>query len=71
MRQEIMGFRDALASATPHANQSAPCSRQTTTPTPHQSIFTGWMLFVTPNQQRQSTVGKDSRHCETKNGIKM
>ena len=24
-------------------------------PTPHQSFFTGWMLFLTPNQQRQST----------------
>jgi len=24
------------------------CSRQTTTPAPHQSIFTGQMLFLTP-----------------------
>jgi len=31
--------------------QSAPRSRQITTPTPHQSIFTGWMLFLMPNQQ--------------------
>jgi len=38
--------------------QSAPCSTQTTTPTPHHSIFTGWMLVLTPNQQRQSTEGK-------------
>ena len=30
---------------------------QTTTPTPHHSIFTGRMLFLTPNQQRQSTEG--------------
>jgi len=37
--------------------QSALCSRQITTPTPHHSIFTGWMLFVTPNQQCQSTEG--------------
>jgi len=28
--------------------QSAPHSRQITTPTPHHSIFTGWMLFLTP-----------------------
>jgi len=35
--------------------QSAPRSRQTTTPTPHHSIFTDWMLFLTPNQQCQST----------------
>jgi len=37
--------------------QSAPCSRQVTTPTPHHSIFTYQMLFLTPNQQRQSTEG--------------
>jgi len=37
--------------------QSAPPSRQITTPTPHHSIFTGWMLLLTPNQQRQSTEG--------------
>ena len=34
---------------------SAPPSRQKTTPTPHHSIFTGRMLFLTPNQQCQST----------------
>jgi len=38
--------------------QSAPHSRQITTPTPHHSIFTGRMLFMTPNQQCQSTEGK-------------
>jgi len=38
--------------------QSAPRSRQLTTPAPHHSIFTGWMLFLTPNQQCQSTEGK-------------
>jgi len=27
-------------------------------PVPHHSIFTGWMLFLTPNQQCQSTEGK-------------
>ena len=37
--------------------QSAPRSRQITTPTPHQSICTGLMLFLTPNQQCQSTEG--------------
>jgi len=24
---------------------------------PHHSIFTGWMLFLTPNRQCQSTEG--------------
>jgi len=37
--------------------QSACCSGQTTTSTPHQSIFTGRMLFLTPIQQCQSTEG--------------
>jgi len=31
--------------------------RQITTPTPHHSMFTGRMLFLTPNRQRQSTEG--------------
>jgi len=35
--------------------KSAPCSRQTTTPAPHHSVFTGRMPFLPPNQQRQST----------------
>jgi len=34
--------------------QSAPHSRQITTPAAHHSIFTGQMLFLTPNQQCQS-----------------
>jgi len=37
--------------------QSAPRSRQITTPTPHHSTFTGRMLFLTSNQQCQSTEG--------------
>ena len=32
-------------------------SRRITTPTPHHSIFTGRMLFLTSNQQCQSTEG--------------
>jgi len=37
--------------------QSAPHFRQITTPAPHHSVFTGWMLFLTPNQRCQSTEG--------------
>jgi len=37
--------------------KSAPRSRQTTTPAPHHSVFTGRMPFLPPNQQRQSTEG--------------
>ena len=40
--------------------QPAPRSRQITTPTPHHSIFTGRMLFLTPNQQCQTTDGHQS-----------
>ena len=37
--------------------QSAPRSRQITTPTSHHSTFTDCMLFLMPNQQCQSTEG--------------
>ena len=37
--------------------KSAPCSRRTTMPAPHHSVFTGRMPFLLPNQQRQSTEG--------------
>ena len=50
-----MGFWDAVASAGPYAKQSAHRSRQTTTPTPRHLIFTGRLLFLTPNQQCQSS----------------
>ena len=39
----------------------APRSRQTITPTPHHSFFTGRMPFLPPNQQRQSTEGTKIR----------
>jgi len=56
----MVGFWDVVASAGPYANNlyHAPESRQIITPT--QSIFTGWMLFLTPNQQCQSTEGKSN-----------
>ena len=44
--------------------QSAPRSRQTTTPTLHHSIFTGQMLFLTPNQQCQSSEGTYCKCCK-------
>ena len=37
--------------------QSAPRSRQTTTPAPHHAICTGPVLNLTPNPQCQSTEG--------------
>jgi len=48
MRQEMTGFWDTVAAAGLYANRK-----------PHQHLyFTGWVLFLTPNQQCQSTKGK-------------
>jgi len=38
--------------------KSAPYPKQITTPAPTTQFFTGWMPFLPPNQQRQSTEGK-------------
>ena len=46
--------------------QSAPRSRQITTTKPHHSIFRDCMLFLTPNQQCQSTEGTCNQNKETK-----
>jgi len=54
----MMGFWDGSDISCTICKQSAPRSRQTTTPTSHRSMFTGRMLFLTPNQQRQSTEGR-------------
>jgi len=59
MRQEMMGFGDGSGISWTICKQSAPRSRQITTPTtPHHSIFIGWMFFLMPNQQCQSSEGK-------------
>ena len=49
--------------------KSAPRSRQTTTPAPHQSFFTGRMPFLPPNQQRQSTEGKALKETQNTTGV--
>jgi len=44
MRQEKIGFWEAMASAGPYANNlhlTPECRQIQTTPTPHHSIFTG------------------------------
>jgi len=46
----------AVASAKPYENNpNLHLAPETTTPTPHYSIFMGQMLFLTPNQQYWST----------------
>jgi len=37
--------------------KSAPRPRQITMPASHHSVFMGWMHFLPPSQQRQSTEG--------------
>jgi len=54
-----MRFWDGSSISWTICKQSAPRCRQMT-PTPHHSIFTGRMLFLTPNQQCQSTEGRSS-----------
>ena len=64
-----MGFWDGSGiSSTIICKQSAHCFRQITTPTPHHSIFTGRMLFLTPNQQCQSTEGNCELLCHPRRG---
>jgi len=50
----MMGFGDGSGISWTVSKQSAPRSRQITTPTPRQSIFTGRTLFLELHQ-RQST----------------
>ena len=59
----MTGFWDGSCISWAICKQSAPRSRQITTPTPHHSIFTGRLLFLTPNQQRQSTEGTRSNNA--------
>jgi len=68
IRQAMMGFWDGSGISWTICKQSAPHSRQTTTPIIHHSIFTGRMLFVMPNQQHQSTEGK-TKWNKTKTNI--
>jgi len=49
------GVRGCSGISWTMCKQSAPRSRQITERTPHHSIFTGRMLFLTSNQQCQST----------------
>jgi len=62
MKQEMMGFWDGSGNTATIRKQSAARSRQITTPEPHHlitlsSTSRGRMLFLTPNQQCQSTGG--------------
>ena len=58
---QMMGFWDNSGSSWTRCKQSAPCSRQITTPR-HHSIFTCRVLFLTPSQQCQST---EHTHTDT------
>jgi len=58
----MKGFWKAVASAGPYTNNLHLALRQLTTSTPHHSVFIGRMLFLTPNQQCQSTEGNWYQH---------
>jgi len=51
----MTGFWDGSGISWAICKQSAPSCRQITTLTPHHSIVTGRMLFLTSNQRGQST----------------
>jgi len=53
----MMGFWDRGGISWTICKQSALHSRQIIAPTPHHSIFTGRMLFLTLSRQCQSTEG--------------
>jgi len=53
----MMGFWNSSGISWTICKQPALSTRQITTPTPQHSIFTGWMLFLMPNQQCQGTEG--------------
>jgi len=57
----MTGFWDGSGISWTTWKQSAPRSRQITTPTPHHSTFTGRTSFLTPNQQCQSIEGKTAQ----------
>jgi len=48
--ETILDFNEA-------GDDQVSCSRQITTPAPHHSVYTGWMLFLMPSQQCKSTEG--------------
>ena len=51
--------------------QSASRFRQITTPTPHRSIFTGRVLFLTPNQQCRSTEGNAEVNVKLRKSVPL
>jgi len=50
--KEMMWYWDGSGISWTLCKQSAPCSRQITTPTLYHSIFTGRMLFLTPTARK-------------------
>ena len=65
----MMGFGDGSGISWTICKQSAPRFRQITTPTPHHSVFTGQILFLLPNQQRQSIEGNNLNTLKIPGGL--
>ena len=66
-----MGFRDVSGISWTICKQSAPRSRQITTPTPHHSSFTGWTLFLTDAQQTVSKHWSINHNRKIKEQLKL
>jgi len=58
MRQEMTVFWDAVASAGPYANKLHLAPERQPRQQPISQFFSGRVLFLTPNQQCQSSEGK-------------
>ena len=65
-----MEFWDGSGISWTICKQCAPCSRQITTSASHHSSFTGRMLFLTSNQQRQSTEDRDQENNRSQHKVK-
>jgi len=60
------GFSGCSCISWTICKQSASHSTQITTPTPHHSIFTGRILYLTPNQQCQCSEGRTNNTRQNK-----
>ena len=67
IKQEMTGVLGYSGISWTICKQSASHSRQITTPTPHYSIFTGWILFQTHLPEALPTVLKHWRQIHTSN----
>jgi len=61
MKQEMMGWQWHQLDHMQIICTSLQTDNHTSTSS--LRLFTGWMLFLTPNQQHQSTAEKNDKNC--------